>query len=79
MYSHLDLLPISFFVKLPQEPTMAKLIGPVVFQSIGTGLGHEQLLQDAEGMRTGIGFLVLQKINRKVKGCSGWRATSKGW
>jgi len=49
-------------VKLPEKSSVAKLVGPVVFQTIGASLRHEQLLQDAEGVRTSVGLSILKKL-----------------
>jgi hypothetical protein len=49
-------------VKLPEKSSVAKLVGPVVLQTIGASLRHEQLLQDAEGVRTSVGLSILKKI-----------------
>jgi hypothetical protein len=49
-------------VKLPEKSSVAKLVGPVVLQTIGASLRHEQLLQDAEGVRTSVGLSILKKL-----------------
>ena len=47
-------------MELPQEPSVAELVCPVVLKPVGAGLRHEQLLQDAESVRTSVRLLALK-------------------
>ena len=59
-HTYFNFLAVSLLMELPQEPSVAELIGPVVLEPVGAGLRHEQLLQDAESVRTSVRLLALK-------------------